>query len=126
MNDKKDPARVAAGRKGGSVSAADSCKKAAGLKTAHAARKNSINRQVENLGIPDGFRSLDHFLDTLREFLAARPNAGAELAKYLWPDKPRSHRRSELSKKLKTTRKPRRYPKKNELDAMHLWLISHR
>lgn len=115
-----------ASKKGGAVSTADSPGKARAVRAAHRARRKSIDAQVAALPVPEGFRCLDHFLDSIAEFTAQRPGTRRQLAEYLWPKKPASTRSSELSRKLKTNRKPRRYPTAGEVAAMHLWLISQR
>jgi hypothetical protein len=63
---------------------------------------------------PEGYRSVEHFLDDAREFVGRRAGATMELARYLNVDE--SNVRGWLTRK--------KIPLQPTLDDMHLWLIN--
>lgn len=82
--------------------------KQAALETARAARAIAAARNT-----PEGYRSLDHFLDTVRERCGRRYGGTADLAQYLNVDE------SSVRRWIKGQKRPLQ----KTIDAMAVWLL---
>lgn len=92
-------------REGGKLSAA----KLAALEAARAKREIARERQP-----PEGYRSVEHFLDSAREAVARRPGGTMELSRYLRVNE------SSVRKWLKREK----LPLQATIEAINRWMIS--
>ncbi len=83
--------------------------RAQALAAARAARASAQERKA-----PDGYRSVEHFLDCVREFVGRRSGATVELAGYLRVNE------SSVRKWIKREK----IPLQHTLEAIHRWMVS--
>lgn len=95
-----------------------SYKRRQALERTQAGRRKAVEEARKLLVVPDGFRSVEHFLDDLRAYCGKAFGLQGELTRYLKAD------RKSVSRWL--AHSSRFYPNQETIDAMAKWYLSHR